>query len=152
MDVIVLAFLDLSLDVGDDCQLFIVLSAFHAVVAEIFVDLPVFQAFLPVADQAEHLVAISYESFSLVDVYILLRKKSVVFKCDRRNVLEVILLRKFLQTVSDLEDAASFLDLADHLSNDIKKWIVLDQLSVVWSAFLAIDHQHQVERGEQSHA
>lgn len=64
----------------------------------------------------------------------------------------MILLRKFLQAISDFEDAASFLDLADHLPDDVEEWIILDKLSVVWCAFLAIDHQHQIKRRKQSHS
>ena len=113
--------------------------------------MPVFQSFLPVADQPQHLVAVSYEPFPLVDVHIVLGNETVVLKRHSRHVLQVVLLREFLQAVADLKDAASLLDLADHLSDDVQEGIVLDQLPVVGSAFLAVDHQHQIKRRKKSH-
>jgi hypothetical protein len=152
VDVVILALLHISLNVGDDSKFLIVFCTLNAIIAYLLMNVSVFQPFFPVVDHTQHLVTISDESLMLIDVDVIFRDEAVVLEAYIGHILQMVLLLKVFQTLFDFGNATSFLDFAYHMSYNFEEGVVLGIVAIEGSCLFAIDKEHEVKGRDQSHS
>lgn len=99
----------------------------------------VFQSFLPVADQTQHLIPISNEALSFIHLDVVLLDEAIVFQDDSLGILKIILFLKGFYFIPNLKNSASFIHFANHHTDDFQKGVFIGIVTIKRRALLSIN-------------